>query len=145
MKRSFDLRTGGLIGGAALLGGAWACFNLYRAGGSGLSGASAPLVWAVFATPFFAFWGWLLARRTEGWSAAFVCFCIYFFAIFVGARIERLVLSADAARTSGHALYFQLTLAIQLLACIVVALQRATSRGTMHTATDSESIPCSTT
>lgn len=135
-KRSFDLRTALLIGGAAALGTAWAFFNMYRAGGTGFSSALAPLVWAVFATPFFAFWGWLLARHGEGWLAATVCFCIYFFGIFLGARIEGLLVGAEAAAASGHALYFQLTPTIQLIACVVVALQRAGTRGTMQSATD---------
>lgn len=135
-KPSFNLRTMLLIAGAALLGAAWAFFNLYRAGGTGFSGATASLIWAVFATPFFTFWGWLLAGRGEGWLAAFVCFCIYFFGIFLGARIEGLIVGADAAAASGHSLYFQLTPAIQLFACVVVALQRAGSRGTMESTTD---------
>ncbi|HEX6293223.1 MAG TPA: hypothetical protein VFZ66_28835 [Herpetosiphonaceae bacterium] len=135
-KRSFDLRTALVIGAGTALGVAWAFFNLYRAGGSGAAGATTPLVWVVFAIPFFAFWGWLLARRDEGWLAAFVCFCIYFFSIFVGARIEQLLLGAASAAASGHALYFRLTPAVQLIACVVVILQRAGSRGTMHSATD---------
>ncbi len=125
-----------LIGGAALLGAAWASFNLLRAGGSGASGATVPLVWTVFATPFFTFWGWLIARRREGWQAAFVCFCIYFFAIFVGARLERLVLGAEAAAANAHALYYRLTLAAQVIACLVVAAQRSVSHGTMHISTE---------
>lgn len=135
-KRAFDLRTALLIGGAAVLGAAWAFFNIYQAGGTGFSRSLTPLIWAVFATPFFAFWGWLLARRSEGWRAAIVCFCIYFFGIFLGARIEGLIAGAQAAAANGHALYFQLTPMIQLIACVVVALQRAGSRGTMETATE---------
>lgn len=135
--RTFDLRTGAVIIVAALLGAAWAAFNLARAGGSGQSGATVPLVWAVFATPFFTFWGWLLARRREGWLAAFVCFCIYFFGVLVGARIERLVLSDAAAAGSYHALYFRLTLIIQLVACVVAGVQRALRHGTIPVSTES--------
>jgi hypothetical protein len=135
-KRSFDLRTAMLIGGAAALGAAWAFVNLYRAGGNGFFGSVTPLVWVVFATPFFTFWGWLLARRGEGWLAASVCFCIYFFSIFLGARIEGLILGAEVAAASGHALYFRLTPIIQLIACALLALQRAGSRGTMESATE---------
>ena len=96
-QRTFDLRRFLLIGGATLLGAGWAAFNLVRAGGSGGSDAVAALVWAVFATPFFTFWGWLAAERRAGWTAAFVCFCIYFFAIFIGARLELLFLGRDGA------------------------------------------------
>jgi hypothetical protein len=135
-QRSFDVRTALLIGGAALFGVAWAFLNVAWAGGTGFSGATSALVWAVFATPFFTFWGWLLARPGERWLAAFVCFCIYFFAVFLGARLERLVLGADPAAASGHTLYFQLTPVLQLIACLVVACQRASSRGTMQATTE---------
>ncbi len=131
-NRTFDLRTAILIGGATLLGAAWALFNLARVGGDSASGATSALVWTVFGTPFFAFWGWLLARPREGWLAAFVCFCIYFFAIFLGARLELLIQGNEGAAANEHALYFRLTVCIQLLACIVVAAYRAGSRGTMQ-------------
>jgi hypothetical protein len=133
--RTWDLRAFALIAVGAALGAAWAWFNLSRAGGSGFSAATGPLVWVVFATPFFTFWGWLLARRREVWLALFVCFCIYFFGILIGARLERLLLGADAARAAGHALYFQLTVAIQLGACLLAALQRSLKRGTMPVST----------
>lgn len=136
-KRTFDLRTAALIGGATLLGAAWAAFNLYRAGGSGASASAAPLIWTVFATPFFTFWGWLAAERQSGWRAAFVCFCIYFFAIFIGARLVLLIQSKEVAAAQAHALYFRLTLVTQLIACFVVALHRAVSRGTMYVSTKS--------
>lgn len=136
-SRTINWRTAACIAGAALLGAAWALFNLSRAGGSGFTGSTAQLVWAVFATPFFTFWGWLIARRQERWLAALVCFSIYFFAAFVGARLELLVLGLDAAEASGHALYYQLTLSVQLIACLVVAAQRSTQHGTMKASTDS--------
>lgn len=112
-------------------------FNLRQAGGSGLTGSTAQLVWTVFATPFFTFWGWLVARRSEGWLAGLVCFSIYFFAIFLGARLELLMLGQTAAAAAGHARYFQLTMSIQLIACLVVAVQRAMQHGTMNVSTDS--------
>ncbi len=118
------------------MGAAWAALNLYRAGGNGASDAVAPLVWAVFATPFFMFWGWLAAEREAGWMAAFVCFCIYFFAIFVAARLELLIQGQELAAANKHALYFRLTLATQVIACIVVAVQRGLSRGTMKLSTN---------
>ncbi|WP_029215244.1 hypothetical protein [Kallotenue papyrolyticum] len=127
----FDLRSAALIGGAALLGAAWSWVNLQRAGGSGAGAATAALIWTVFATPFFTFWGWFAARRSELWMALFVCGCIYFFSIFAGARIERLLLDAEPARATGHALYFRLTPALQLLACLALALHRGRRRGTM--------------
>lgn len=135
-RRTFDLRTASLIGGAALLGAAWAVFNLSRVGWNGATGQTAPLVWAVFATPFFTFWGWFVARRHERWLAAFVCFCIYFFSVFIGARLELLVLGTQAATDSCHELYFRLTLIVQVIACVVVAAQRASTHGTISTPTD---------
>ena len=134
--QTFNLRTALLVGGATLLGAAWAYYNLLRAGGSGGTDAVAPLVWAVFATPFFTFWGWLVAERRAGWTAAFVCFAIYFFAIFVGARLELLVQGRDGAAANDHALYFRLTLVLQLVAGLVVAAQRARTRGTMERPTE---------
>ena len=136
-QRTIDWRTGGCIGAAALIGAGWALFNLRQAGGSGFTGSAAQLVWAVFATPFFTFWGWLAARRAEGWLAALVCFSIYFFAIFLGARLELLLLGQAAAGAAGHARYYQLTLGIQLIACVAVAVQRSIQHGTMRASTDS--------
>ena len=136
-SRTIDWRAAAWIAGAALLGAGWALFNLSRAGGSGFTGTTAQLVWAVFATPFFSFWGWLIARRHERWLAALVCFSIYFFAAFIGARLELLLIGQDAAEASGHALYFRLTLSAQLIACLVVAAQRSIQHGTMKVSTDS--------
>lgn len=136
-SRTIDWRVVAWIAGAALLGAGWAIFNLSRAGGSGLTGTTTQLVWAVFATPFFTFWGWLVARRHERWLAALVCFSIYFFAVFIGARLELLVVGTAAAEASGHALYYQLTLSAQLIACLVVAAQRSIQHGTIKVSTDS--------
>jgi hypothetical protein len=135
-KHTRDRRTLGVIGAAALVGAAWAIYSLWRVGGNSSAGPSTALIWAVFTTPFAAFWGWLLVRRAEGWSAALVCFCIYFFGVLVSARIERLVLGADAAGATGHALYYRLTIAIQLVACVAVAIQRSGKHGTMPVSTD---------
>jgi hypothetical protein len=136
-SRTIDWRTAGLIVGAALLGAAWAAWNLARVGGSGEAGASSALVWAVFATPFFTFLGWIVARRREGWLAAFVCFCIYFFGILVAARIERLLLDEGTAAGTFHALYFRLTLLVQTVACVVAGAQRSLTHGTMTSSTES--------
>lgn len=137
LTRTFNWRTFGIIAAATLLGAAWALFNFVRSGGNGGTTPATPLVWIVFAIPFFTFWGWWLARRDEGWVAAFVCFCIYFFSVFVGSRIELLILGMDTAKSTFHALYFQMTPLIQIVACIVVAAHRATTRGTIHPSTES--------
>jgi hypothetical protein len=131
-KSRFDLRTFALIALATLIGGLWAWYNLRLAGSARDLAVSNQLVWAVFATPFAAFLGWVLARRAESWRAAFVCFCIYFFAIFLAARVERLVLGEEVASATKHALYFQLVLAFDLLGCLGAALQRAISVGTIR-------------
>lgn len=132
---TWDRRVFACIVVATAIGAAWAWFNLSRAGGNGFAADTGPLVWTVFATPFFTFWGWFVARRPEVWLALFVCFCIYFFGILIGARVERLALGADTARATGHALYFQLTPAIHLSAGLLVALQRSLKRGTMPVST----------
>jgi len=148
MSQRFDFRTFIAIMGAALLGGVWAIYNRqlthypydpvteFR-----------PLVWVIFATPFATFWGWFIARRTERWWAAFVCFCIYFFSPFVAARYESCAVlqgsfdlsdcffatsqAQEAANNNGHAIYFQAVVIINLLAALAVALHRAASRSTM--------------
>lgn len=128
---ALDRRSAALIGAAAVLGAAWAWITLQRAGGSGAGPASEALIWTVFATPFCTFWGWIAARRRELWTALFICGCIYFFSVFAGARIERLLLDVETARANGHALYFRLTPALQLLAGLALALHRGRRRGTM--------------
>lgn len=135
-RRQFDVRTFALIAGAAILGAAWAVYNLGLAGSARDAAVFRQLVWAVFATPFFTFLGWLLARPREGWRAAFVSFCIYFFAIFAAARVERLALGESLASSSKHALYFRLTIGLDLVACLVAALQRARAPGTIQPPAD---------
>jgi hypothetical protein len=135
--RNFDRRAFVLIAGAALLGAAWAGYNLWQAGNSREPEVFRALIWAVFAPPFFTFWGWLAARPAERWRAAFTCFMIYFVAIFAAARLERLLLGADEAAATGHALYFRLVLLFQLLACLGVALRRALRAGTIPQTADS--------
>ena len=130
-ERRFDSRAFGIIAGATLLGAAWAGYQLWTAGFGSDQGNFRALIWGVFATPFAAFCGWAWARPGERWQAAFVCFVIYFFSILVAARIERLVLGEERAAATGHALYFQLTLALDLIACLVVALRQARSVGTI--------------
>jgi hypothetical protein len=148
MNQRFDLRTFIAIMVAALLGAAWAIYN------RGLidypydpATEFRPLVWVIFATPFATFWGWFIARRAERWWAAFVCFSIYFFSPFVAARYESCTVlrgsfdlsdcffattqAQEAANNSGHAIYFQAVVIINLLAALAVALHRAASRSTM--------------
>jgi hypothetical protein len=148
MTRRFDLRTFALIMGAGLIGAAWAIYNRGLIDPPyDLSREARPLVWVIFATPFATFWGWFAARRAERWWAAFVCFCIYFFSPFVAARYEsctvlqgRFSLSdcffataqaQEAANRSGHVIYFQVVVIVNLLAVLAVALHRALSRSTI--------------
>lgn len=114
-----------------MLGALWSTYNLRSAGTSRDPEVFRALIWIVFATPFATFWGWIIARPGERWRAAFVCFSIYFFAIFIAARVERFVLGEAAATAAGHALYFRLTLLFDLVACLGVALQRARGAGTI--------------
>ncbi len=135
-SRNFDLRAFVIIAGAAILGACWAGYNLWLAGDVRDEIVARELVWAVFATPFATFIGWVIARPSEGWRAACVTFCVYFFTIFVAARIERLALGEELANATKHVLYFRLTLGLDLVACLVVALQRARAGGTMHASSD---------
>ncbi|MBC8076936.1 MAG: hypothetical protein H7Y32_12730 [Chloroflexales bacterium] len=130
MQKKIDWRTAAIIVGVALLGAAWAYFQ-YRTtfgpAGEPLRGEQQlrPLVWTIFATPLATFIGWTIARRREVWLAAGVCFCIYFFSPFVGARIESLVLDATDAAQIGHVVYFQAVIVLNLLAAVAVAAWRA--------------------
>lgn len=130
-KPRIELKTLAIIALSALIGAAWAWFNLTRAGGNGGSSAIPQLVWTVFAVPFFTFLGWLVARWRERWLAAGVCFCVYFFSIFVGARLELLIVGSQAATDTFHALYFRLTMLVQIVSCLAIAAQRAMTHGTM--------------
>jgi hypothetical protein len=144
----FDLKTFGMILGAALLGAAWAIYNRGVATSLGVEAQLRAQTWVIFATPFATFWGWFLARRGERLWAAGVCFCIYFFAPFVAARYESCAVvwaqygplgcftatneAREAARVAGHAIYFQAIVILHLLAAAAVALRRALSRSTIQ-------------
>jgi hypothetical protein len=146
-KERFDLRSFLLIGGAALVGAAWAIYNRSLTHFPYQEDQFRPLVWVIFATPFAMFWGWFIARRAERWWAAFVCFCIYFFSPFIAARYETCTVlkgafdladcftataqAQEAANSNGHAIYFQAVVVVHLLAALAVALQRALDRSTM--------------
>ena len=82
------------------------------------------LVWAVFATPLGTFLGWLIARRHEGWLAAYVCFCIYFFSPFIGARIESLFFDPTAAEVAGHPIYFPAVIILNLFGALAIVVWR---------------------
>ena len=109
MSRKYDLRTAAIILGVTLLGAAWAYFQFSTTSGPNgepLRGEPylRPLVWAIFATPLATWLGWTIARRREVWLAAGVCFCIYFFSPFVGARIESLAMDGSDAEQAGQEL-----------------------------------------
>jgi hypothetical protein len=123
--RPFAWRTFALLIGAALLGAAWAYYNFLSTGGQRGQDELRPLVWTIFATPFALFLGWTLARRAEVWLAAFCCFCLYFFTVFVAARIESLVYSPEAAAATNHDLYFQAVIVLHLIGAAGLAVWRA--------------------
>ncbi|GIV96031.1 MAG: hypothetical protein KatS3mg057_0688 [Herpetosiphonaceae bacterium] len=97
---------------------------------SGAPQCLTPLVWVIFAIPFFTFWGWLIARPAERWRALAGCLAMYFFTVFIAARIEHLILGREQARLTGHNLYFNAVIICQLLVAVFIALQRAWSPGT---------------
>lgn len=146
-SRRFDLRTFLLIFGAAVAGAAWAFYNRGLAQPPFDEAEFRPLVWVIFATPFAMLLGWLAARWSERWWAAFVSFCVYFFSPFVAARYESCTVVngtfdlvscfADTARAqelgnaTGHAIYFQAIVVVHLIAALTIALQRALARSTM--------------
>lgn len=146
--RRFDLRTFAMIFGAAIIGALWANYNRELAPTLATEDSYQPRVWVIFATPFAMFLGWFAARRTERWIAAFVCFCVYFFSPFVAARYESCAVltggfnlsncflatssAQDAARGSGHILYFQTIIVVHLIAALVIALRQARSRSTIQ-------------
>lgn len=123
--RRLDLRTLCIMLIAVFLGAAWAIFNFNSTGGVRAEEQLRPLVWTIFATPFALFLGWAIARRNEVWSAAFICFCFYFFTPFVAARTESLILSPAEASATGHHTYFVAALVLHFVGAIVITLWRA--------------------
>ncbi|MEN9938654.1 MAG: hypothetical protein RLZZ387_5233 [Chloroflexota bacterium] len=142
----FDLRTFLLIFGAACAGAAWATYSRGTTSFPYDEGQIRALIWIVFAAPFAMFWGWFVARPSERWVAAFVCFCIYFFAPFLAARYETCTVvygsfnlvscfadTEQAQRMAGeigHRIYFESVVVIHLIAGLATALQRSLARGT---------------
>jgi hypothetical protein len=143
----FDVRTFLLIFGAACLGAAWATYSRATTSPPYDESQIRALIWIVFAAPFAMFLGWFVARPRERWLAAFVCFCIYFFAPFVAARYETCaVVSGSFSLVScfadteqaqilagqiGHRIYFESVVVIHLIAALATALQRARGRRTI--------------
>jgi glucan phosphoethanolaminetransferase (alkaline phosphatase superfamily) len=121
----FDWRTFGSMLLAAALGVAWAAFNFASTGGERGEEQLQPLVWTIFATPFFLFLGWTIARRREVWLAAFICFCVYFFGVFVAARIESLISTREQAAANGHSAYFITTMILHAAVALGLAIWRA--------------------
>lgn len=123
--RRFDGRTAAIMVGATLLGVAWASYNLISTGGARSETDLRPLVWVIFATPFFLCIGWVVARRVDFWRAAAICFCFYFFTPFVAARIESLVLGPQRAAETGHTFYFWAVIVLHLIVGSGISIWRA--------------------
>lgn len=124
----FDLSTFAILVVAGALGVAWAAYNYTSTGGERGEDQLRPLVWAIFATPFFLFLGWVVARRAEVWLAAFACFCLYFFTPFVAARIELVAMTQEQAAHTRHHLYFTLVIILHGIVALVLAAWRAMSK-----------------
>ncbi|GAC1638048.1 MAG: hypothetical protein NVS4B8_03450 [Herpetosiphon sp.] len=112
-----------VIFGATLFGALIATFSYWSTHGTRDTTVIRQLVLAVFATPFATFLGWVIVDRARGWQAAFSCFLVYFFSIFAAARFERLMRGDSLSGTTGHALYFKLTIALNVAAGLWLALR----------------------
>lgn len=123
--KRLDTRTLIIMGVALLIGVAWAWWNYTSTGGMRGEKQLRPLVWTIFSTPFALGIGWLIARKTEIWLAAFTCFALYFFTPFVAARIESLFYTAEQARHHGHALYFTLVMVLHGVVGLAIVVWRA--------------------
>lgn len=144
----FDWRTFLLMALATALGAAWAIYNRGLTSFPYQESELRPLVWVIFATPFALFWGWFFARPREGWWAAFVCFCVYFFSPFVAQRYESCTIVSNGfnlidcfaatvqaqqrSAENGHAIYFSSIVVIQVLIALGIALQRARKHSTIQ-------------
>jgi cation transport ATPase len=139
-SRSIDYRTAGIMLGAALLGAAWAVFNLVSTGGARSEAELRELVWAIFATPFALFIGWTVARRFEVWRAAGICFCLYFFTPFVAARFQSLVWTEEQAAINGNSLYFWTAIVLHLLGAVGLAVWRALDQPDQEQTTSEQTV-----
>lgn len=109
---------------ACLVGAAWAYYNYTSTGGARGEEQLRPLVWTIFSTPFVLWIGWVVARWSERWLAAFACFCLYFFTPFVGARIETLLYPSEQAAHMGHHPYFVAVMILHVVAGVGLTLWR---------------------
>jgi hypothetical protein len=136
-----DIRTLILLIAASLVGAAWATYNRGLTSPPYDPNQFRPLVWVIFAIPFALFIGWFLARKTERWWAAFVCFTLYFFSPFVAQRYESCTIvsgrfslsdcflateqAQQLSNATGHVIYFQAIVIIQVIAALMIAFHRA--------------------
>lgn len=137
--RRFDGRTATIMIGATLLGMAWASYNLLSTGGARSETNLRPLVWVIFATPFFLCIGWVVARRVEFWRAAAICFCFYFFTPFVAARIESLVIGPQRAAETGHTFYFWTVIVLHAIVGTGLSIWRALNEPPVRSEPEPES------
>ncbi len=82
--------------------------------------ALAPNVWTVISVPLGFALGLLFSAprrwpQALGWSGG-----VYFFSLFVAARLELLIRGAEAAQSSAHQLYFTLAPWVQLVGALGV-------------------------
>lgn len=132
-QRNWNPRIFLLVLAATLIGAATAALALGSTAGVRNDSTLRPLVWVVFGTPLATFTTWFLLRPSQRWQAAFGGFMTYFWCIVIAARIERIVLGPEGAQASKHVLYFQLTIALNVLAGSIAALRAAQTRGTIPT------------
>ncbi|MCU0493368.1 MAG: hypothetical protein MUD01_17415 [Chloroflexaceae bacterium] len=124
-SRPFDRRTFAIMAIALLVGAAWGYYNFASTGGARAEAQVPNLVWAIFATPFALCIGWVLARRREWGTAAFACFCLYFFTPFVAAQFQNMFLARDDAWATGNPIYFPTVIVIHMVAGVALSFWRA--------------------
>jgi hypothetical protein len=154
VRRRIDIRTLLIMLVATLIGAAWATYNRSLTSSPYDESELRPLVWVIFAVPFALFLGWLAARQIEGWWAAFVCFCLYFFSPFVAQRYESCTVvsghfsltdcftattqAQQLAGASGHRIYFDAVVVIHVVAALAIAVQRALTHPNTHAESSTE-------
>jgi hypothetical protein len=147
-RTRIDARTLILMLVATCIGAGWAIYNRGLTKPPYDEAMLRPLVWVIFATPFALFIGWLIVRWSEAWWAAFVCFCLYFFSPFVAQRYESCTVvsgnfhlancftaTAEAqqlATSTGHRIYFEAVVVIQVVVALLITLHRAFNVGVPH-------------
>ncbi len=144
-RTRIDARTLLLMVLTTIVGAGWAIYNRGLTKPPYDEAMLRPLVWVIFATPCALFIGWLIARWFEVWWAAFVCFCLYFFSPFVAQRYESCTVvsgsfnlvhcftaTAEAqqlATATGHRIYFESVVVIQVVIALLIAFHRAFNIG----------------